>query len=94
MYRHHHYGNGATWNLTDFVNVAHLDSLVPYINQSFEITHQYLGNSGSDISGETSSTSGGGTSNLSSGFVAGFLWLNKLGLSAGSGVRVVARQTF
>lgn len=94
IHRHHYYGDGATWTLADFVSVSHLDSLIPQINESLEIVHQYLGADAYDILGETSSTYGGGTANLSAGFVAGFLWLDKLGLASGLGLHVVARQDF
>ena len=69
---HHYYGNGATWNLSDFVSVEHLDSLIAKINESLDITNKHLGPVSFNILGETSSTYGGGTANLSSSFVAGF----------------------
>mmetsp|Transcript_16778 Transcript_16778/g.25531 ORF Transcript_16778/g.25531 Transcript_16778/m.25531 type:complete len:525 (-) Transcript_16778:114-1688(-) len=44
--------------------------------------------------GETSSTYGGGTANLSSSYVAGFLWLDKLGIAANTQQKAVCRQVF
>jgi len=44
--------------------------------------------------GETSSVSHGGTKNATASFLAGFLWLDKLGIAAVTGHRHVFRQTF
>ncbi|KAG7163298.1 Heparanase-like [Homarus americanus] len=42
---------------------------------------------------ETGSAWGGGASGLSNAYVAGFMWLDKLGVAARGGVDLVARQT-
>eukprot|EP01083_Nonionella_stella_P247625 858306_1 len=68
---HHYYGNSKEWTLADFISIAHMDSLIPKLNESMSIIQKYLGKNSFDILGETSSSYGGGTANLSASFVAG-----------------------
>uniref|UniRef100_A0A2K6MGM1 Heparanase n=1 Tax=Rhinopithecus bieti TaxID=61621 RepID=A0A2K6MGM1_RHIBE len=80
---HHYYLNGRTATEEDFLNPDVLDIL-------FHLTRP-----GKKVwLGETSSAYGGGAPLLSDTFAAGFMWLDKLGLSAQMGIQVVMRQVF
>ena len=90
---HHYYVNSDTATFADFISIPVLDSLIPELNLSMSIGRGYDPNI-PVILGETSSCWNGGAKNLSSSFVAGFMWLDKLGLSAGFGLYSVMRQEF
>ncbi|CAL9682473.1 unnamed protein product [Knipowitschia caucasica] len=88
---HHYYVNGRDTSLEDFLDPEVLDTLTLKTNEVFQkvkgvspLKKVWLG--------ETSSAYGGGALGLSNTFVAGFMWLDKLGLGAKLGLNVVMRQ--
>ncbi|KAH9514040.1 hypothetical protein Btru_030058, partial [Bulinus truncatus] len=88
-----YYTDGRTATLDDFLSVQILDSLT----ENFAIARSILGQSSCQLPlalSETSSCFNGGAPGLSDRFVAGFLWLDKLGLSALYGLSHVFRHTF
>ncbi|XP_017599596.1 PREDICTED: heparanase [Corvus brachyrhynchos] len=90
---HHYYVNGRSATRGDFLSPEVLDSFAAAIYEVLEI----VGGTVPDKKvwlGETSSAYGGGAPRLSNTYVAGFMWLDKLGLSARQGIDVVMRQVF
>uniref|UniRef100_A0A8C1IFF8 Heparanase n=1 Tax=Cyprinus carpio TaxID=7962 RepID=A0A8C1IFF8_CYPCA len=88
---HHYYVNGRDTSLEDFLDPEVLDTLATKINEVLEIVES--ASPGKKVwLGETSSAYGGGAVGLSDTFVAGFMWLDKLGLAAKLGLDVVIRQ--
>ncbi|XP_046750620.1 heparanase-like [Diprion similis] len=88
---HQYYLNGHIATVEDFINPNTFNYLVNQIHSLSDFIGDY------DIRvwlSETSSAWGSGAPNLSDRFVAGFLWLDKLGYSAWAGVDVVTRQSF
>jgi len=90
---HHYYLNGRTATLDQFTDPAVLDTLEDILDMVKNFTKQaqvfqplWLG--------ETSSAYGGGAHGLSNRFVAGYNWLDKLGMTARYGYQVVIRQSF
>lgn len=89
---HQYYLNGREAKVMDFVNPAVFNLLPAQINS----LKQFIAESGKDVPmwlSETSTAFGGGAPGLSDRFVAGFLWLDKLGYSARAGLNVVTRQS-
>lgn len=88
---HHYYVNGRDTSLEDFLDPDILDSLALKIKEVMEKVT--VSSPGKPVwLGETSSAYGGGAPGLSDKFVAGFMWLDKLGLGAVLGLDVVMRQ--
>ncbi|XP_013783325.1 heparanase-like [Limulus polyphemus] len=90
---HQYYCNGKTATLKDFLDIDLMDSLGEEISTVKEIVKE-TGPAQSIWLGESGSAWGGGAPGLSDTYIAGFLWLDKLGLSAARGLDVVLRQSF
>ena len=92
---HFYYGNDKVLNTTqDFINPKVLDKLYDYLGNVTNTVWENYNKEIAIIIGETSSTSGGGTHNLSTSFVSGFMMLDKLGLASIYGIFSVVRQEF
>ncbi|KAH0947164.1 hypothetical protein HN011_010484 [Eciton burchellii] len=89
---HQYYLNGREAKAKDFVNPLIFDWLPTQIKGM----EKFITASGKNVSmwlSETSTAFGGGAPELSDRFIAGFLWLDKLGCSASAGLNVVIRQS-
>ncbi|XP_029333908.1 heparanase isoform X2 [Mus caroli] len=90
---HHYYLNGRVATKEDFLSSDVLDTFILSVQKILKVTKEIT--PGKKVwLGETSSAYGGGAPLLSNTFAAGFMWLDKLGLSARMGIEVVMRQVF
>ncbi|XP_006867785.1 PREDICTED: heparanase isoform X2 [Chrysochloris asiatica] len=87
---HHYYLNGRIATKEDFLNPDVLDTFILSTQKIFQVVEETRPHK--VWLGETSSAYGGGAPLLSNTFAAGFMWLDKLGLSARMGIEVVMRQ--
>ncbi|XP_048250306.1 heparanase-like isoform X2 [Haliotis rufescens] len=90
---HHYYVDGRTADVGDFIDASILDSLKTDLTDAITTAQAHAPGVPVWI-GETASAYGGGAEGLSDAYVAGFMWLDKLGLSALYGVKGVFRQSF
>ncbi|PVD35611.1 hypothetical protein C0Q70_02574 [Pomacea canaliculata] len=90
---HQYYMGGHNAVLKDYIDVAVMNRLVPFLQSALSQTRSVLPGLPLWLT-ETSSSSSGGTPNVADRFVAGFLWLDKLGVSSTMGVEAVFRQDF
>ncbi|XP_053407885.1 heparanase-like isoform X2 [Mercenaria mercenaria] len=90
---HQYYEDGAVAKLEDFYNPDILNILYDEIQTGVNLTRA-AGSRAKVWLGETSSAWRGGAPGLSDRYVAGFMWLDKLGMSARDGIDALIRQTF
>uniref|UniRef100_A0A8D0VCF8 Heparanase n=1 Tax=Sus scrofa TaxID=9823 RepID=A0A8D0VCF8_PIG len=88
---HHYYLNGQDATKEDFLNPDVMDTFISSAQKIFQVVEETRPHKKVWL-GETSSAYGGGAPSLSNTFIAGFMWLDKLGLSARLGIEVVMRQ--
>ncbi|XP_075705933.1 heparanase [Rhinoderma darwinii] len=88
---HHYYIDGRTASMEDFVSSKILGSLSSEIKTVLRIVNETVPGKLVWL-GETSSAYGGGSPGLSNTYIDGFMWLDKLGMSAKLGIDVVMRQ--
>ncbi|KAM9331469.1 heparanase [Gastrophryne carolinensis] len=88
---HHYYVDGHTATKRDFLDPCILNSLAIEIETVFQIVNETVPGKLVWL-GETSSAYGGGCPGLSNTYIDGFMWLDKLGMSAKLGIDVVMRQ--
>ncbi|KAK6174489.1 hypothetical protein SNE40_017756 [Patella caerulea] len=90
---HQYYTNGHTATLKDFTDKKLLDKFIKEVDSFVKTCNQKAPHKQCWL-GETSSCYDGGARNISDRYVAGFFWLDKLGLSALHGLQAVLRQSF
>ncbi|XP_023288563.1 heparanase isoform X2 [Orussus abietinus] len=90
---HQYYLNGRVARVDDFINPETFNILPVQINAMKFMLNEVEKDIDMWLS-ETSTAFGGGAPELSDRFVGGFLWLDKLGYSALSGLNVVIRQSY
>lgn len=91
---HHYYFRADEAKESDFWDLDVLNGLKTELEVAYNISWSNCRVKRPLRLTETSSASGGGVPKLSNAYAAGFLWLDKLGLSATYGITRVYRQTF
>ncbi|XP_051160094.1 heparanase-like [Leptopilina boulardi] len=89
---HQYYLRGEDAHFNDFINASTFNYL-PYLIKSMQTAIDKSGNKIPMWLSETSTAFDRGAPGISDRFIAGFLWLDKLGYSAKAGIKVIIRQT-
>ncbi|XP_070206938.1 hyaluronoglucuronidase-like [Littorina saxatilis] len=90
---HHYYYSDEDEDVSRFTDIKTMDSFDHILDHVMDMTRSVNPQLPVWLS-ETSCTYDHGVANVSDRFVAGFLWLDKLGLCALNGVQTVIRQDF
>ncbi|GFS05918.1 heparanase [Elysia marginata] len=91
---HHYYFQAEEAKTSDFTDLNVLEGLRDELEYAYNISWANCRLKKPIRFTETSTASGGGVPQVSNAYIAGFLWLDKLGLSATYGITRVFRQTF
>ncbi|XP_064602793.1 heparanase-like isoform X2 [Liolophura sinensis] len=91
---HHYYVRSQTATAEDYVDPTILDSLQGQITLAQSIINSTSPGGKRLWLGEAGSSSGSGAPCISDRYIAGFTWLDRMGLSAVNRVDVVIRQSF
>jgi len=90
---HQYYVNSRTTTIYDFLS----PKIFNLFSQQAKIIQYIVNKAGFQNTpiwmGETATAYGGGAAGLSDTYVAGFMWLDKLGLASKHGIKVVIRQS-
>ncbi len=92
MTYHQYYTNNQA-NVSEFYNPDILDYLITEMQQVERIMTESGASAIEPWLGETSSAYGGGVPGVSNSYIAGFMWLDKLGVAARLKHKIVIRQT-
>ncbi|CAL4073385.1 unnamed protein product, partial [Meganyctiphanes norvegica] len=88
---HHYYGGGDV-TIDDFLDPALMNNLTNQLEQMVAVRNELGPNLPMWLT-ETSTFYGGGAPDMSNRYVAGFLWMDKLGLAAQTGIDLVVRES-
>ncbi|XP_072026930.1 heparanase-like isoform X2 [Amphiura filiformis] len=86
--------DGRVATADNFTDPGLMNDLKKEIKQVHDVIRRYRPFLPKSWLGETAGAYGGGAPGLSNAYAGGFLWLDKLGVSAASGIDLIFRQTF
>ncbi|XP_064603976.1 heparanase-like [Liolophura sinensis] len=90
---HHYYSSGPALTPQDMINPTVLDSITDTLNKARDAVSKYSRGTHTVWLGETGLAYSRSAPNTT-GYIAGFMWLDKIGMAATHGVSLLARQSF
>ena len=91
---HSYYFKGPGAAISQYYNVMYFDNFEKEVISFRDLMWKSAGAKVDVWVGETSDSYDKGTPNVTNRYISGFLWLDKLGISARHGYKLVARQDF